>query len=40
MMVRDFAPDGSDKKLLDLQLWQPNLSEKKTIQRSLNGWSE
>jgi hypothetical protein len=29
MMVRDFAPDGSDKKLLDLQLRQPNLSENK-----------
>jgi hypothetical protein len=29
MMVRDFAPDGSDKKLLDLPLKQPMLSENK-----------
>jgi hypothetical protein len=29
VMVRDFAPDGFDKKLLDLRLKQPNLSENK-----------
>jgi hypothetical protein len=29
VMVRDFTPDGSDKKLLDLPLKQPNLSENK-----------
>jgi Endonuclease NucS len=28
-MVRDFVPDGSDKKLLDLPLKQPNLSDHK-----------
>jgi hypothetical protein len=29
MMVRDFTPDGLDKKLLDLPLKQPRLSENK-----------
>jgi endonuclease NucS-like protein len=28
-MVRDFAPDGSDQKLLDLPLKQPNMSNNK-----------
>jgi hypothetical protein len=28
-MVRDFAPDGSDKKLLDLPLKQPHMSDNK-----------
>ena len=29
MMVRDFTPDGFDKKLLDLPLKQPGISENK-----------
>ena len=28
-MVRDFVPDGSDKKLLDLPLKQPRISDNK-----------